>query len=100
MTLEGTKKPRRTKKDFSSSSGEQVDLGKLTLPTLKRYKRFHEIQDQDQFKIRAELIGAINQHFRNSPVPDEEETKIFFFYLARHQRMKADTKSEVKDEPK
>ena len=40
---------------------------------------------------------------RESPVPDENETKIYFLYLARHQRLKSDVKGEpkeVKEEPK
>ena len=41
--------------------------------------------------------------YRESPVPDENETKIYFLYLARHQRLKSDVKGEpkeVKEEPK
>ena len=43
MTAENVKPPKRRKKELANvSSGEVIDLGRLKLPTLKRYKQTHE----------------------------------------------------------
>ena len=74
MTSEGSSKRHRKsgksrENQNSAQNGEHLDLGKLTLPTLKRYKRFHENYfsnlDSDHLKIRSELIKAVNKHFRS-----------------------------------
>jgi len=105
---ETSKPTKRRKKELANvSSGEVVDLGRLKLPTLKRYKQTHEshflqfnAQDSLKGNARYELIDAINTHFRNTPVPAEKETKLFFLYLAHQQRVKDGIKAEIKEEPK
>ena len=44
-------------------------------------------------------IRNLQKHFRNTPVPPEKETQLFFLYLAHQQRVK-DGKADVKEEPK
>ncbi|CAG5105321.1 Oidioi.mRNA.OKI2018_I69.chr1.g2025.t1.cds [Oikopleura dioica] len=97
-----TTKPKksRSKRQREANSEFLVDFGKLTLPTMKRYKRSVDPNYEDQVtsKNRAEFIHGINQHFRNSPVPDENETIHFFLYVARHHRLKHETKEKMKTE--
>ncbi|CBY13789.1 unnamed protein product [Oikopleura dioica] len=95
-------KKSRSKRQREANSEFLVDFGKLTLPTLKRYKRSvdtnYDQSDQITSKNRPEFINGINQHFQNSPVPDEKETIHFFLYVARHHRLKHETKEKMKGE--
>jgi len=70
MTSDIGKHPKRRKKEnINVTSGEMIDLGRLKLPTLKRYKQSHESYfsqfNAETLKNRNELIETINNHFRN-----------------------------------
>ena len=60
-----------------------MDLGKLDLAALKRYKRHYRVRTKHN-STKAELVQAITRHFASQPVMDMDSIS-FFIYAVKNQ---------------
>eukprot|EP01114_Cavostelium_apophysatum_P024943 TRINITY_DN9996_c0_g1_i1.p1 TRINITY_DN9996_c0_g1~~TRINITY_DN9996_c0_g1_i1.p1 ORF type:complete len:107 (+),score=17.75 TRINITY_DN9996_c0_g1_i1:78-398(+) len=67
------KKPERTRE---KSNRDGVDLSKLDIGALKRYKRTYKLRLRHN-SSRAELLTAINKHFSGLAVNEAEILEVF-----------------------
>ncbi|GFR53025.1 hypothetical protein Agub_g15717 [Astrephomene gubernaculifera] len=71
----------------STRRGVRVDLSKLDLQSLLRYRKVHKLGDAPATATKEELVPSVARHFAQQQVVDEEEVLLkFVLAIQKHNK--------------
>lgn len=73
----------------------KVDLSKLDITSLQRYRKYYKIEGGGQGSTKDELLPSVARHFANQMVDEETVLLQFVVAVQRHSRQQQQMKAAV-----